>query len=70
VFDECSADAWRYLRRSTALTPAPVVRSPRRWGVVGALLLLTVLPRRAYRAVLGVAGSAVFGIRAGARFDG
>jgi len=70
LFDEQAREAWRYLRRSTALTPAPVLRSPRRWGAVCALLALTVLPRSAYEALLGTACRLVFGVRAGARLDG
>ena len=70
LFDEHPAEAWGYLRRSTALTAAPVLRSPRRWAVVGAIVLLTLLPRRAYGAVLGVACRSFFGLRAGARFEG
>ena len=70
LFDEHAAEAWGYLRRSTALTAEPVLRSPRRWaGVVGAIVLLTMLPRRAYGAVLGLACRAFFGLRAGARFE-
>lgn len=69
LFDERSKDAWRYLRRSVALTPMPVLRSPRRWGAVCALLALTVLPRGAYSALLGTACRAFFGLPAGAPFD-
>jgi GT2 family glycosyltransferase len=68
LFDEQPRAAWRYLRRSLRLTPAPVLRSPRRWAIVAAMLLLTVLPRGAYRAVLGRSGRVVFGIRAGEPF--
>jgi hypothetical protein len=65
LFDERAPDARRHLRDSLALTPAPVLRSPRRWAVVGAILLLTVLPRRAYRAVLGIGSRMFFGLRRG-----
>ena len=51
------------------LNAAPVLRSPRRWAIVGAIVLLTMLPRRAYAAVLGVACRSFFGLRAGARFE-
>ena len=69
LFDEHAAEAWAYLRRSTALNAAPVLRSPRRWAIVGAIVLLTMLPRRAYAAVLGLACRSFFGLRAGARFE-
>jgi glycosyltransferase involved in cell wall biosynthesis len=36
--------AWHYLGRSLALTPWPVLRSPRRLALVGVLALRTVLP--------------------------
>lgn len=70
LFDERAGSAWQYLRRSVALSAAPVLRSPRRWGVVGALLLLTVLPRRAYRTLLALACRSFFGTDAGRPFDG
>jgi hypothetical protein len=70
VFDECAGNAWHYLRRSLALSTAPVLRSPRRWGVVGALVVLTILPRRAYRALLAIACRSFFGTAAGKPFDG
>jgi glycosyltransferase involved in cell wall biosynthesis len=69
VFDEDAAGGWRQLRRSLALTPAPVLRSPRRLSVVAALVLLTVLPRHAYRAVLGVGTRVAFGLRPGESFS-
>ena len=70
VFDERAGSAWHYLRRSLALSTAPVLRSPRRWGVVGALVVLTILPRRAYRALLAIACRSFFGTAAGKPFDG
>jgi hypothetical protein len=38
-------------------------------GVVGALLVLTILPRRAYRAILAIACRSFFGTAAGTSFD-
>ena len=70
LFDARAADAWRYLRRSARLTAAPMLRSPRRWAIVGAIALLTLLPRPAYEAVLGLACRWFFGLRAGTRFEG
>ena len=70
LFDARAADAWRYLRRSARLTAAPMLRSPRRWAIVGAIALLTLLPRPAYEAVLGLACRGFFGLRAGTRFEG
>jgi glycosyltransferase involved in cell wall biosynthesis len=46
--------AWRYLLRSLRMTPTPVLRSPRRWALVGVLALQTALPTLAYRAALGL----------------
>ena len=51
--DGHTALAWRYLGRSLALTPAPVLGSPRRWALVGVLGLRTMLPAGAFRTVLG-----------------
>lgn len=51
--DGHTALAWRYLGRSLALTPAPVVRSPRRLALVGVLVLRTVLPSGVFRTVFG-----------------
>jgi hypothetical protein len=50
--DGHTALAWRYLARSLALTPAPVLHSPRRWALVGVLGLRTLLPDGAFRAAL------------------
>jgi glycosyltransferase involved in cell wall biosynthesis len=49
--DGHTALAWRYVGRSLALTPAPVVRSPRRVALVGVLGLRTILPRGAFQRV-------------------
>jgi glycosyltransferase involved in cell wall biosynthesis len=51
--DGSTALAWGYLARSVTLTPAPVLRSPRRLALVGVLGLRTVLPDAAFRATLG-----------------
>ena len=45
--------AWRYLARSLALTPAPILRSPRRWALLGVLALRTLLPAAAFRIAFG-----------------
>ena len=57
VTSACTIDgevglAWRYLGRSLAVTPAPVLVSPRRWALIAMLALQTVLPAAAYRAAL------------------
>jgi glycosyltransferase involved in cell wall biosynthesis len=56
VTSRCTIDGevgqWRYLGRSLAVTPAPVLVSPRRWALVAMLALQTVLPAAAYRAAL------------------
>ncbi len=51
--DGQSALAWRYLARSLALTPAPVLRSPRRWALVGVLGLRTLLPAAEFHVAFG-----------------
>ena len=59
------ASAWKYLRRSVALTPMPVVTSRRRCGLVMMLLLRTALPESAFRSVLGALNVVSFKLRPG-----
>lgn len=68
TIDGQTAHAWRYLVASIRCSPWPVARSPKRWGLVAALLLQTVLPRRAYVAVVGLASSWLWASRAGRLF--
>ena len=60
--------AWRYLARSLAVTPAPVLRSPRRWAFVAVLALQTVLPAAVFRAVFGVLSRLRFDLPPGRPF--
>jgi glycosyltransferase involved in cell wall biosynthesis len=73
VSSACTIDgelllAWRYLARSLAVTPAPVLTSPRRWALVAMLALRTVLPARAYRAALGTLNRVSFDLPPGRPF--
>lgn len=68
AIDGESAPAWRFLVRSLALSPAPVVTSPRRWAFVGQLALQSLLPAAGYRRLLAVASRALFRIPAGRPF--
>jgi glycosyltransferase involved in cell wall biosynthesis len=60
--------AWRYLARSLAVSPLPVLRRPRRWALVAMLALQTLLPGRAYRAVLGALNRLSFELPPGRPF--
>ena len=60
--------AWRFLGQSLIRTPAPVLRSPRRWAFVGVLALQTVLPRSVFQDVLGVLNRVSFHLRPGQPF--
>lgn len=66
--DGHTALAWRYVGRSLALTPAPVVRSPRRLALVGVLALRTMLPDAAFRAALRGLNRLTFHLEPGKRF--
>ena len=68
TIDGQTAQAWRYLAASIRRSPWPVARSPKRWGLVAALMLQTVLPRRAYVAVVGLVSSWLWASRAGQPF--
>ena len=45
-------EAWRHLGRSIRLTPAPLMRSPRRLALVAVLILRTLLPSAAFLQVM------------------
>jgi len=60
--------AWSYLGKSLAVSPLPVLRRPRRWAVVGLLMVQSVLPGPAYRAVLKVLNQASFQLPPGRPF--
>lgn len=60
--------AWRYLARSLSCTPAPVLRSPKRWALVGVLALRTLLPRSAFRTVFGALSRMSFQLAPGRPF--
>jgi hypothetical protein len=60
--------AWMYLARSLRRTPVPVLSSPRRWALVGVLLLQTVLPRPAFRSLFGVLNRMTFRMEPGRPF--
>ena len=73
VTSACTIDgevalAWRYLARSLAVTPAPVLVSPRRWALVAMLTLQTVLPGPAYRAALAALNRVSFNLPPGRPF--
>jgi glycosyltransferase involved in cell wall biosynthesis len=74
VASACTIDgevglAWHYLARSLAITPAPMLRSPRRWALVAMLALQTVLPRPLYRASLGALNRVSFDLPPGRPFS-
>jgi hypothetical protein len=60
--------AWSYLGKSLAVSPLPVLRRPRRWAVIGLLIVQSVLPGPAYRAVLKVLNQASFQLPPGRPF--
>lgn len=60
------AGAWKYLRRSVALTPMPVLTSRRRCALVTMLALRTVLPESVFRSVLGAVNLVSFRLQPGA----
>jgi glycosyltransferase involved in cell wall biosynthesis len=60
--------AWRFLRQSLLRTPAPVLRSPRRWAFVGVLTLQTVLSRSVFQSVLGALNRISFHLTPGRPF--
>jgi glycosyltransferase involved in cell wall biosynthesis len=70
AMDSNSFLAWQYLARCCAVTPAPLLSSPRRWAFVGVLVLQSILPSGVFRFVFGLAGYGVFGVRSGRRFAG
>ena len=69
TIDENPRLAWRYLARSLALTPAPVLAAPRRWAMIAVLALQTVLPRHTFQRVFGALSRAWFGLTPGRPFD-
>ncbi|MBK9242356.1 MAG: glycosyltransferase [Acidobacteria bacterium] len=60
--------AWRFLRRSVATSPAPVLRSPKRWAFVGVLILQTILPPAAFARVFGLLNRMSFHLQPGQPF--
>lgn len=68
AMDAQNALAWQYLARSWAISPWPLLLSPRRWAFVAILALQSVLPRAAFRYVFRLTSRAAFGLRAGDRF--
>jgi len=74
VTSACTIDgevglAWRYLARSLAMTPAPVLVSPRRWALLAMLALRTVLPAPLYRAALTALNQVSFDLPPGRPFS-
>lgn len=74
VTSACTIDgevelAWRYLARSLAVTPAPVLVSPRRWALVAVLALQTVMPAPVYRAALAALNRVSFDLPPGRPFS-
>lgn len=57
--------AWSYLRQCLALTPMPVLTSPRRCALVLMLMLRTVLPASMFRSVLGAMNVLSFRLQPG-----
>ena len=68
AMDSQNALAWRYLARSWAISPWPLLLSPRRWSFVAVLALQSLLPQAAFRFVFRLTSRAVFGLRAGSPF--
>ena len=68
TIDGQTALAWRYLIASLRCSPLPVLRSPKRWGLVAALMLQTILPRGLYVAIVGLVSSWLWASRAGRPF--
>jgi hypothetical protein len=68
AMDENHELAWGYLARSWSITPAPVLRSPRRWAFVAVLVLQSILPKPAYRLVFGLLGRVSFQLQRGRPF--
>jgi cellulose synthase/poly-beta-1,6-N-acetylglucosamine synthase-like glycosyltransferase len=68
TIDGASKLAWTYFMRSLRTTPLPVLRSPRRWALVGVLVLQTVLPKNAYQVIWWVLTRMSFGVEPGQRF--
>ncbi len=68
AMDENSALAWRYLAQSVSRTPAPLLRSPRRWAFLAVLTLQSALPRWAFRRVFALLSRASFRLERGRPF--
>jgi len=59
--------AWRFIGKSLAITPWPILLAPRRWLFVGSVILARVLPARAHAAIFGLAARCI-GLRPGVPF--
>lgn len=68
TIDGQTADAWRYLAQSIRITPRPLLQSPKRWALVVALVLQSVLPAPVYRRVVWLASATMGRARAGQPF--
>ncbi|HLF30780.1 MAG TPA: glycosyltransferase family 2 protein [Xanthomonadales bacterium] len=68
AMDEKHELAWGYLARSWSITPAPMLRSPRRWAFVAVLTLQSMLPKPAYRLIFGLLGRVSFQLKRGRPF--
>lgn len=62
--------AWRYLTGALRRGPGMILSRPRRWGVIGMLVLASALPRGVYRnGPLTVMSRVAFGLEPGKPFD-
>jgi glycosyltransferase involved in cell wall biosynthesis len=61
--------AWRFLGRSLRCTPMPVLRSAKRWALVGVLALQTLAPLPVFRRLFGSLSRAGFRLRVGQPFS-
>lgn len=68
--DGQTGQAAEILRRSWSISPAPVLKSPRRWAILVLFALARVLPSPMYRPLWAIAARTMFGVRPGEPFLG
>jgi glycosyltransferase involved in cell wall biosynthesis len=68
TIDGETALAWRYLMKSIALTPYPILRRPRRWALIAMLGFQSLLPAQVYEAVLDAINRVSFRLPPGTPF--
>ena len=60
--------AWRYVWRSLACSPRPVLSSPRRLAFIGVLALRTLLPRVLFTPLFSALNRRIFDLEPGRPF--